>query len=67
MNSLWWWYFNHAMETYGYHHWEAELYAYEKTGGGGFSTLSLAPRDCPSIAESCYISREEVKKKKKKE
>ena len=66
MDSLWWYYFNHAMEAYGFHHWEAELYAYEKTGGG-FSTLSVAPRDCPSIAESCYISREEVFPDTKKE
>ena len=54
------------MKAYGYHHYEAELYADEMTGGG-FSTLSLAPRDHSSIAESCYVPREEVFPDKKKE
>ena len=66
MNSLWWYYFNHAMETYGFHHWEAEIYADKKTGGG-FSTLSVALQDFPSIAESCYIPIKEVFPDTKKE
>ena len=66
MNSLWWYYFNHAMDVYGYHHWEAEDYANNKTGGG-FSTLSVAPQDGTCIAKSCYISREKVFPDTKKE
>lgn len=54
------------MEAYGYHHFEAEMYADEKTGGG-FSTLSLPPQEFPSIAESCYVDIKEVFPEQKKE
>ena len=66
MDSLWWYHFYHAMDVYGYHHWEAELYADEKTGGG-FSALSIPTQDFPSIAESCYIDINDVFPKQKKE
>ena len=58
-SSEWWRLFWDAIEFGGLHHWEAENYANEMTGEG-FSTLSVAPRDCPSIANSCYISLRDV-------
>ena len=63
-DSAWWYHFNYAMDTYGYHHWEAEIYANHKTG-------CLPPviemKELPSIAESCYVPKEVVFPPTKKE
>lgn len=56
-DSAWWYHFNYAMEAYGYHHWEAEIYAYEKTG---YSLPVVEYKELPSIAESCYVDIKEV-------